>query len=126
MFEAPGSETVLIWTRSHRDAQITAQLLEREGLEALLCENLQSLCAAIESGAGVALLSEDVLVPASCARCAAAAVLAMASFIAFVMGMPGTFSRSSNAASKLVAISLALSPPSLNIEAIGLGVWKSV
>jgi signal transduction histidine kinase/ActR/RegA family two-component response regulator len=68
MFDGPNRETVLIWTHNRRDAEITVQLLERDGLESSVCSNLEGLCAAIEAGAGVALLSEDVLVPAACAR----------------------------------------------------------
>jgi signal transduction histidine kinase/CheY-like chemotaxis protein len=61
-------ETVLIWTPRGRDAALTAQLLERDGLGSHVCSDIDALCLAIESGAGAALLSEDVLTPAAFGR----------------------------------------------------------
>jgi signal transduction histidine kinase/CheY-like chemotaxis protein len=67
---AADCERVLICARGSRDAEITARLLERDGLEALVCADVGGLCAAIDEGAGAALLSEDVLAPAACERLA--------------------------------------------------------
>ncbi len=68
MVEARDCETVLIWTGAGRDAEITAQLLEHDGLDAMVCADLEKLCTAIEAGAGVALVSENLLMPGPCAR----------------------------------------------------------
>ena len=57
------SETVLIWAPRGRDAALTADLLERDGLAARACADADALCRAIREGAGAALLSEEVLTP---------------------------------------------------------------
>jgi signal transduction histidine kinase/CheY-like chemotaxis protein len=62
------SEAVLIWTPRGRDAALTARLLERDGLASLVCPDIDALCRGIEHGAGAALLSEEVLMPAAFAR----------------------------------------------------------
>jgi signal transduction histidine kinase/ActR/RegA family two-component response regulator len=64
----PNCETVLIWTPAGRDAALTVQLLERDGLPSLVCPDANALCSAIELGAGAALLSERVLTPDTLAR----------------------------------------------------------
>jgi signal transduction histidine kinase/ActR/RegA family two-component response regulator len=55
------SETVLVCTPRRRDADLTVQLLERDGLAGQVSSGIDALCRAIHEGAGAALLSEDVL-----------------------------------------------------------------
>lgn len=65
---AVDSEAVLVLTPAGRDGKLTCGLLERDGHSARLCGDVQALCAGIETGAGVALISEEVLTGPAIAR----------------------------------------------------------
>ncbi|MFD0463687.1 ATP-binding protein [Microvirga aerilata] len=54
-------EAVLILTPHGRDAAVAADLLKRHGIPAFICEHLGALSAAIERGAGAALVAEEAL-----------------------------------------------------------------
>jgi signal transduction histidine kinase/ActR/RegA family two-component response regulator len=62
------SEAVLILAPRGRDAALTARLLERDGLKAHACPDIDALCRGVEAGAGAALLSEEVLDAEAVAR----------------------------------------------------------
>lgn len=55
------SERALILAPHGRDAQIAAQILDEAGIGAATCRDLAELIAALEAGAGLALLVEEVL-----------------------------------------------------------------
>jgi signal transduction histidine kinase len=55
-------EAVLILTPHGRDAAVAVDLLKRHGIPAVNCEHLSALSAAIEKGAGAALVAEEALV----------------------------------------------------------------
>jgi signal transduction histidine kinase/ActR/RegA family two-component response regulator len=59
----PQSERVLILAPVGRDAALTASLLAREGREAHTCPSVEELVREISRGAGLAILTEDVLNP---------------------------------------------------------------
>lgn len=67
-FSAIDSEVVLVLTPAGRDGPITRDLLERDGQAARLCVDVEELCSAIEAGAGVALIAEEVLSRRAIAR----------------------------------------------------------
>jgi|GEM_PF-1234022 len=58
---ASGSERVLILAPYGRDAVVAAAVLQEAGLHAEVCTDLNALRRACESGAGVALIVEEVL-----------------------------------------------------------------
>src|SRR5918995_572063 len=55
------NETVLVLTPRGRDADVATDLLKRHGIKAIRCEQLTGLSAAIERGAGAALVAEEAL-----------------------------------------------------------------
>jgi DNA-binding transcriptional LysR family regulator len=57
-------KTVLILTPHGRDAAVAADLLNRHGIPALICEHLNALSSAVEQGAGAALVAEEALASA--------------------------------------------------------------
>src|SRR5215212_1330585 len=54
-------DTVLVLTPRGRDAVVATDLLHRNGIPAVSCENLTALSRAIERGAGAALVAEEAL-----------------------------------------------------------------
>jgi signal transduction histidine kinase/ActR/RegA family two-component response regulator len=64
-------DRVLVVAPIGRDATLTADLLERNGVDALVCPNIGELCRRLEAeGAGALLLAEEGLTPTSLARLA--------------------------------------------------------
>src|SRR5918993_930760 len=55
------NETVLVLTPRGRDTEVATDLLKRHGIKAIRCEQLTGLSAAIERGAGAALVAEEAL-----------------------------------------------------------------
>jgi signal transduction histidine kinase len=55
------NDTVLVLTPRGRDTTVATDLLRRHGITALACEHLIALSAAIERGAGAALVAEEAL-----------------------------------------------------------------
>ena len=55
------NEAVLVLTPRGRDAEVATDLLRRHGIKAIRCEQLTGLAAAIERGAGAALVAEEAL-----------------------------------------------------------------
>jgi signal transduction histidine kinase/CheY-like chemotaxis protein len=55
------NETVLVLTPRGRDADVAIDLLKRHGIKAASCEHLTALSAAIEQGAGAAMVAEEAL-----------------------------------------------------------------
>ena len=70
MADAIDPERVLVLAPRGRDAALTRDLLARDGLTAYVCDHVESLCAAIEEGAGIALVAEEALDRNSLARLA--------------------------------------------------------
>ncbi len=58
---SPVSERALILAPTGRDAQIAAQILREAGLSSFICADLPAMVEAMEAGAGVALIVEEVL-----------------------------------------------------------------
>jgi signal transduction histidine kinase/ActR/RegA family two-component response regulator len=54
---------VLLLTPTARDAGLTAQLLEHEGIDCEVCVDLPTLCRHLEQGAGALLLPEEEIGP---------------------------------------------------------------
>jgi signal transduction histidine kinase len=54
-------DTVLVLAPHGRDGTVAADLLARHGIAALICEDLTTLAAKLEPGAGVALVAEEAL-----------------------------------------------------------------
>jgi signal transduction histidine kinase/ActR/RegA family two-component response regulator len=61
MMFAHASERVLVLAPRGRDAELTRQLLEHQGLAAEVCAGGQELLAELVAGAGCAVLTEEVL-----------------------------------------------------------------
>ena len=61
-------QRVLVLAPSGRDALLTRDLVESAGLHCTVCETLAQLCSAIEEGAALALIAEEVMTPAALAR----------------------------------------------------------
>ena len=67
---------VLVWVRGGRNVELTSSMLGEHGFQVQVCEDVAALCAGAETGAGAALLAEDLLVPdavaqiGACWRCA--------------------------------------------------------
>lgn len=57
----PAESRVLLLPATHRDAQVVGALLERTGLQCLVCGNASQLVAAIKEGAGLMLLTDSGL-----------------------------------------------------------------
>ena len=57
-------ERVLILAPLGRDAAIARATLSRVGIAAEICPDVEALCATLETGAGVLLLTQEALVPA--------------------------------------------------------------
>jgi signal transduction histidine kinase/CheY-like chemotaxis protein len=55
------NETVLVLTPRGRDAEVAIDLLKRHGIKAASCDHLTALSAAIERGAGAAMVAEEAL-----------------------------------------------------------------
>ena len=58
-------ETVLILAPTAKDAALSRKILEQAGVECATCADVAELCAGIEAGAGMAMLSEEALNAAS-------------------------------------------------------------
>lgn len=56
------SERILVCAANQREADLTCQLLERDGLSGEVCRSIGALCDAIGEGAGAALVAEEMLV----------------------------------------------------------------
>src|SRR4051812_42707111 len=52
---------VLICTPTGRDAPLVANYLSKGGIETCVCPDTDELCAAIATGAGVAIIAEEAL-----------------------------------------------------------------
>jgi signal transduction histidine kinase/AmiR/NasT family two-component response regulator len=61
-------ERVLVLAPIGRDAALTCAMLREEGLAAEPCGSIGELCAAIEEGAGLAIIGEEALPPPSVER----------------------------------------------------------
>ena len=58
-------ETVLILAPTAKDAALTRRILDQAGVECVPCAHVTELCAGIDAGAGMAMLSEEALSPAN-------------------------------------------------------------
>lgn len=54
---------VLVLAPSGRDSLLICQLLQRAGMPAVTCANLQQICAEVKEGAGALVLAEEALIP---------------------------------------------------------------
>lgn len=55
------AERVLVLAPWGRDAQVIAQVIERQGLKVQICDNLPDLAKALEIGAGLSFITEEIL-----------------------------------------------------------------
>ncbi len=55
------SEAVLVCAANRREADLTCELLQRDGLTGKVCLTIDAVCEAIAQGAGAALVSEEML-----------------------------------------------------------------
>ncbi len=60
----PREELVLVLAPTGRDARLIADELDRHGVDTLVCQSLDRLCAEIDLGAGTAVVAEEALPPA--------------------------------------------------------------
>lgn len=61
-------ERVLVLVKGTRDGEVTRDLLERNGLAAVLCRDIEELCNEIAVGTAAVLLAEEVLTAEAVAR----------------------------------------------------------
>ena len=61
MLKPSVEERILILMPTHRDAQTTADILCKEGMEAFVCSNIQEICNEISKGVAVAVVTEEAL-----------------------------------------------------------------
>jgi signal transduction histidine kinase len=54
-------ERVLVFTPTGRDGQLTCDVLAGEGLNCVACPDIETCCAELERGAGVAIVAEEAL-----------------------------------------------------------------
>jgi signal transduction histidine kinase len=59
---------VLVLAPSGRDAKLVCQLLEKAGMPAVTCADVQQICAVMASGAGALMIAEEALTPTSIAE----------------------------------------------------------
>lgn len=59
--DGAASRRVLVLALTARDAEASATVLAQSNVEAVLCDGLASLCAAIEEGAGAVVLAEEAV-----------------------------------------------------------------
>lgn len=68
--DANALERILVLVKGKRDADVTRDLLERNGHAAVLCQNIEELCKEIAIGTAAVLLAEEVLTPDALGRLA--------------------------------------------------------
>jgi signal transduction histidine kinase/ActR/RegA family two-component response regulator len=61
---------VLVLAPTGRDAAVTAEILGRARFQCTVCQNAEELCAALDSGAGLALITAEALSAAAMAQIA--------------------------------------------------------
>jgi two-component sensor histidine kinase len=61
MFGGPNSERILVFTPVGRDAEVASNLLIKAGYATFICAQGVDLCAEIEKGAGLAIVSEEAM-----------------------------------------------------------------
>jgi signal transduction histidine kinase/CheY-like chemotaxis protein len=62
MIEA-GDERVIVWAPRGRDGKLAVEVMSRRGFTAVEATDVTALCAAIEEGAGCAVITEESLTP---------------------------------------------------------------
>jgi signal transduction histidine kinase/ActR/RegA family two-component response regulator len=57
----PGARRVLLLAPTGRDAELTSTILRRADFETTICDDAEQLCAAIQEGAGLAVMTAEAL-----------------------------------------------------------------